>query len=143
LKDFPKAGEAYLEGSRKAGSASWMKVMAARFLEKGDSRETAVMLWSEVYESTTDEALKENARINVQLLRADEDIEHLNEMSEQFAERAGRPPHSMHELAQAAKIGGEPADPLGYPYTIGPDGKTEISEKSPLFKQKTVYRRPL
>jgi tetratricopeptide (TPR) repeat protein len=143
LKDFPKAGEAYLEGSRKPGSASWMKVMAARFLEKGDSRETAVMLWSEVYESTTDAALKENARINLQLLRTDEDIEHLNAMSEQFAERAGRPPHSMHELAQAAKIGGEPADPLGYPYTIGPDGKAEISEQSPLFKQKTVYRRPL
>jgi tetratricopeptide (TPR) repeat protein len=143
LKDFRKAGEAYLEGSRKPGSASWMKVMAARFLEKGDSRETAVMLWSEVYESTRDEALKENARINLQLLRADEDIEHLNEMSEQFAERSGRPPHSMHELAQAAKIGGEPADPLGYPYTIGPDGKAEISEKSPLYKQKTVYRRPL
>ena len=48
LKDYPKAGQAYLDGSKKPGAAPWMKVMAARLLEKGDSRETAAMLWSEV-----------------------------------------------------------------------------------------------
>ena len=143
LKDYPKAGEAYLEGSRKPGSAPWMKVMAARFLEQGDSRETALILWSELYESSTDETLKDNARINLQLLQADEDIEHLNTFVEQFVRRAGRPPHSVRELVQAGMIGGEPLDPSGYPYTIGTDGKAQISPKSPLFKQQSVYRRPL
>jgi hypothetical protein len=143
LKDYAKAGQAYLDGSKKPGAAPWMKVMAARFLEKGDSRETAVLLWSEVYESSTDERLKENARINLQLLRADEDIEHLNEIAEEFAKRAGRLPHSIRELIQAGLIGGEPVDPVGYPYTIGADGKTKISPKSPLFKQQTTYRRAL
>src|SRR5262249_40265847 len=110
LKDYPKAGEAYLEGSKKPGSAPWMKVMAARFLEKGDSRETAVMLWSELYESSTDETLKDNARINLQLLRADDDIERLNLSVEQFVKHAGRPPHSFRELVQAGMIAGEPLD---------------------------------
>lgn len=143
LKDYPKAGQAYLDGSKKPGAAAWMKVMAARFLEQGESRATAVMLWSEVYESSTDEVLKENARINLQLLRADEDIEHLNEIAEQFATHAGRPPHSVRELIQAGMLGGEPLDPAGYPYTIGANGKAKISEKSPLFKQQTTYRRAL
>src|SRR4029077_2111792 len=69
LKDYSKAGEAYLEGSKKPGAAAWMKVMAARFLEKGESRETSAMLWSELYESSTDAAIKQNARINLELLR--------------------------------------------------------------------------
>ena len=143
LKDYPKAGQAYLEGSRKPGAAPWMKIMAARFLEKGESRETSAMLWSEVYESTTDETLKENARINLQLLRADEDMEHLDEIVEQFKSSAGRPPHSVKELIQAGMISGEPLDPVGYPYTIGANGKSQISQKSPLFKQQTAYRHPL
>src|SRR5262249_3768927 len=143
LKDFPKAGQAYLEGSRKAGARPWMKVMAARFLEKGESRETSVMLWTEVYESSTDEALKENARVNLQLLRADDDIAHINEIAQQFSKRFGRAPHNVHELMQAGLIGGEPLDPSGHPYSIGPDGKTRIAEKSPLFKEQSTYRKPL
>ena len=143
MKDYAKAGQTYLEGSKKPGAAPWMKVMAARFLEKGESRETAAMLWSEVYESSSDESLKENARINLQLLRTDEDIEHLNEIAGQFAARVGRPPRSIREIIQAGMIGGEPLDPAGYSYAIGTDGKARISQKSPLFKQQTTYRRPI
>jgi hypothetical protein len=143
LKDYAKAGQTYLEGSKKKGAAPWMKVMAARFLEKGDSRETAVMLWSEVYQSSTDESLKENARVNLQLLQADDDIDHINEIAQQFAARFGRPPHSVREIVQGGMIGGEPLDPVGHAYAIGNDGKAHISAKSPLFKQQTTFRRPI
>jgi len=143
LKDYQKAGQVYLDGSRKPGAAVWMKVMAARFLEKGESRETSVMLWSEVYESSRDEALKENARINLELLRADEDMEHINAIAEQFAKQFGRQPRSMREMAASGMIGGEPLDPMNYPYVLGADGQAQISQKSPLFKQQKTYRRPL
>jgi len=49
----------------------------------------------------------------------------------------------VREMLQAGLIGGEPADPDGYAYVIGSDGKARISEKSPLFKEKSVYRRAL
>ncbi len=143
LKDYAKAGEAYREGSKNPAAASWMKIMAARFLEKGESRETAVLLWTEVLESSNDTAIQENARINLELLRADDDIEHINEIAAKFAASAGRPPKSMREMVQSGLIGGEPADPDGYAYVIGSDGKARISEKSPLFKEKSVYRRAL
>jgi hypothetical protein len=142
-KDYAKAGQAYLDGSRKPGAAPWMKVMAARFMEKGESRETAVMLWSELLESSTDEAIKENARVNLELLRADDDIEHLNEIARQYALKTGRAPRSVREMMQSGLIGGEPVDPLGHPYVIGPDGQARLSEKSPLFKQQATYRRPI
>jgi len=143
LKDYAKAGQAYLEGSKNPKAAPWMKIMAARFLEKGESRETAAMLWAELLESSTDEAIRENARINLELLRADEDIEHLNDIAEQFAAKSGHPPKSVREIMQMGLIGGEPVDPTGHVYVMGADGKAHISEKSPLFKERTVYRRSL
>ena len=143
LKDYRKAGEAYLEGSRKPGAADWMKVMAARFLEKGESRETSVMLWSELSESSTDEAIKQNARINLELLRTDEDIDHINEIAKQFAAKAGHPPRSVREMVQAGLIAGEPVDPRGVPYVMNHDGKVQISDKSPLHKEESIYRRAL
>jgi len=143
MHDFLKAGQAYFQGSQKLGAEPWMKIMAARLLEKGDSRETAAMLWSEVLESSNDDSIKENARINLQLLRCDEDIEHLNGIAQRFAARDGRPARNVHELVQAGLIGGEPTDPLGYVYVIGPDGKAQISQMSPLFKEKNVYRTKL
>ena len=143
LKDYAKAGQAYLEGSKKAGAAPWMKIMAARFLEKGESRETAAMLWAELFESSTDAAIKENARINLELLRADEDIEHVNEIAQQFAAKTGHLPRSVREMMQIGLIGEEPVDPTGHAYVIGSDGKAHISENSPLFKESSIYRRGL
>jgi hypothetical protein len=143
MKDYPKAGQAYLEGSKKPGAAPWMKIMAARFLEKGDSRETAVLLWSEVLESSNDPMLKENARINLELLKADEDLDHLNQIVGEYSQKFGHPPKSIREMVQAGLIGGEPQDPEGHSYVIGTDGKAAISQKSPLSKEKSVYRRPL
>jgi len=143
LKDYAKAGAAYLEGSKKPGAAAWMKIMAARFLEKGESRETSAMLWAEVYQSSSDETLKENARINLQLLRADEDIDKLNEASTEFSKRSGRPAHNVHELIQAGLIGVAPLDPLGYAFVLDENGNGQISPQSPLFKQQKAYRKPL
>jgi len=143
LRDYANAGQAYLNGSKKAGAAAWMKVMAARLLEKGDSRETAAILWTEVLESSTDDSIKENARINLELLRADEDIDHINEISLQYAAKVGRAPTAIRELIQAGLLSGQPLDPKGYAYEIEPDGKAGISEASPLFKQRRIYRTPL
>ena len=142
LKDYAKAGQAYLEGSKKPGAAPWMKIMAARFLEKGESRDTAAILWTELFNSSSDAAIKENARVNLQLLRADEDIEHLNALAQEFAAKVGRSPKSMGEIVQSGLIPGVPGDPAGYPYVIGADGKAAISRKSRLFKEKSVYQRP-
>ncbi len=143
LGDNAKAGEAYLAGSKKPGAAEWMKIMAARFLEKGESRETSVILWSEIHQSSTDEAIKENARINLQLLRCDEDIDHINELAARFAAKFGQAPKSVREMVQAGLIGGEPVDPDGYAYLLGPDGRAQISPASPLFKQRRIYRKAL
>src|ERR1700732_1361716 len=54
LKDYQKASEAFLEGSKNPAALVWMKVLAAKVLEQGDTPETSSFLWSEIYQSTTD-----------------------------------------------------------------------------------------
>jgi tetratricopeptide (TPR) repeat protein len=61
LQDYPKAAEAFLEGSKRPGALVWMKTFAARISEKGESLETSAMLWSEIYNSTSEPSIKANA----------------------------------------------------------------------------------
>ena len=113
-----------------------MKVMAARFLEKGDSRETATILWTELLDSSSDEAIKETARINLELLRADEDVDQINALAQRFTAKMGRPPTSIGEMAQAGLVGGEPVDPTGHPYVIGLDGKARFRVRVRCLRKK-------
>lgn len=48
LKDYKKASEAFLEGSKQPGALVWMKVMAAKVAADGDSYETSSFLWNDL-----------------------------------------------------------------------------------------------
>src|SRR5262249_2304503 len=61
LKDYKKASEAFLEGSKNPKALPWMKVLAARVSEKGNTRETSVFLWNDIYNSASDPQTKQNA----------------------------------------------------------------------------------
>lgn len=142
LKDYSKAADAFREGSKNPKAAIWMKVMAARIAEKGESRETSRFLWTEVYNSTQDAQLKDNARIQLMLLRADDDIEQLNALAAEYERKTGRKPTAMRQLVEVGLLPGEPSDPKGYVYIFDADGKAALNPQSPLYKELPVYRRP-
>src|SRR5260221_13072705 len=81
LKDYSNAGQAYLNGSKKRGAAAWMKIRAARLLEKGDLRWAASMLLSEILESITNASIKELACVSCEWLRTDDEIHQINKSS--------------------------------------------------------------
>ena len=54
LHDSEKAAEAYDTGSKVPGAQPWMKIMAARIAERGDTRQTSRLLWTEIYQSAQD-----------------------------------------------------------------------------------------
>lgn len=141
LHDNQKASDAYLKGSEVPSAAPWMKLMAARIVERGDTRETSRLLWSEIFQSAQDPTVRENAKIHLLLLQADDDREQLNLLIEEFEKKRGRAPTQMRELVEAGILRGLPADPDGYAYVIGRSGKAEFSPSSPLFRLEPVYRR--
>jgi tetratricopeptide (TPR) repeat protein len=132
VKDYAKASAAFYEGSKNPNAYFWMKVMAARIATEGDSIETSTFLWQDVYNTTSDSSVKENALNHLQLLRAQEDCKRIDAAAEEYQRRFGRRPVQMSELLLGGFLLGEPVDALGYPYVLSEGGKAEINPRSPL-----------
>jgi tetratricopeptide (TPR) repeat protein len=141
LKDYPKAAEAFMEGSKKPGAQMWMKVMAAKVAAEGESLETSAFLWKDIYESTADPSVKKNALEHLQLLKVKQDCKQLDALADEFAKRYGRHPARMSEMVQAGLLRGIPGDPLGFAYIFGEDGKAELNLDSPLVEQQLWLER--
>lgn len=141
LKDYAKASAAFLEGSKDPAAAIWMKVMAARIMEQGESRETSKFLWSEIYSSTKDPVIRRNAATHLQLLRVEEDTENLDRLVAAYSTKFGHAPENVRTLVNAGFLEGEPVDPLGYPYVLA-GGKTRLNPRSPLQEDLAANHKP-
>jgi len=132
VKDYAKASEALYEGSKNPKALIWMKTMAAKIATEGNSAETSNFLWQDVYNTTKDPLVKQNALRHLQLLRAEEDVKQIDALADEYQKRFGRRPVRMSELVQSGLLRGEPVDALGYPYILSEAGKAELNLKTPL-----------
>jgi hypothetical protein len=132
LKDYQKAADAYLEGSKNPHAQVWMKVMAARVAEAGNALETSRLIWIEVYSNSKDELVRRRATQHIHALDAALGLQRLNESSEDYWRKFGRFPTSMQELRDAGFVGGALQDPDGFPYLMGPNGVPQLNPKSPI-----------
>ncbi len=137
-KDYPKASEAYLQGSIYPEAPIWLKVMAAKIAEEGESLETSTFLWKQVYETATDPQIKKNAESHLKLLSAQMAMREINRLAAEYETRTGRHPSHLSELVQAGLLRGIPLDPDGYPFVLGQDGKAELSVDSPLLEDQVM-----
>ncbi len=140
LKDYTKASAAFAEGSKNPDAQIWMKIMAAKIAAEGESLSTSIFLWNEVYQTTKDPQVKENAVTHLHLLRAEQDCKQLDALADEFQKRTGRRPSRVGELVQAGMLARLPVDPMGYPYVFGPDGKAALNLDSPLLEQQLLHQ---
>jgi len=138
MKDYRKAADAFYEGSKNPAALVWMKVMAARIAAEGDSPATSIFLWQDVYNTTKDPNVKENALNHLQLLRAQEDCKQIDALADEYQKRYGRRPARLQELIQAGLLRSAPVDALGYPYELSDDGKAELNLNSPLLEKQLL-----
>ena len=141
LKDYPKASEAFLEGSKNPNALVWMKVMAAKIAAEGESYETSFFLWNDVYTTTSDPQIKENAKAHLQLLRSREDCRQLDRLGGEYEKRFGHRPRRVSELLDAGMLRGMAVDPLGYPYAFDANGKAALDPSSPLLEKQRFFER--
>ncbi|MFZ3217224.1 MAG: hypothetical protein WA192_14300 [Candidatus Acidiferrales bacterium] len=132
LKDYQKAADAYLEGSKNPKSMIWMKVMAARVAQTGNDLATSRLIWSEVYATTKDQMIRKRAMLHIHALDAALGLKALNESSEEYWRKYGRFPTSVQELKDAGIVDGTLRDPDGFPYRFGVNGVPELDPKSPI-----------
>jgi hypothetical protein len=100
-------------------------------------------LWNEIYTSTTDPQMKENAETHLQLLKADEACKAIDGLSSEFEKRTSRRPASIQELVSAGMLKGLPADAVGYAFVLDNEGKAQLNPQSPLAKKKKFYSKTL
>ena len=130
MRDYPDSAAAYLEASKIPHAPLSLKMMAARVAQEGGSLQTSRMIWSQLYESTQNPLVKKRAEEMLRGLKAQEDETQLNQLASEYQKRFGRFPSSLAELRDAGLLRGIPVDPDGYPYTFGPDGKSQLNPRS-------------
>src|ERR1700694_5080856 len=92
MKDYAKASAAFYEGSKNPAALIWMKIMAAKIAAEGNSAQTSIFLWQDVYNTTKDPSIKENALNHLQLLRAQEDLKQIDALVKEYEKRVRRRP---------------------------------------------------
>jgi hypothetical protein len=130
LRDYHHAAQAYLDGSNTPQGPPWMKMMAARLDQKGGSLETSRMIWTQVYETNSNPKIRKLALDTLKGLKAQQDEQELDMLASEYHQRFGRYPASTAEMQTAGLLRGIPVDPDGYPYVLGPDGKSSLNPHS-------------
>ena len=121
--ELATAAETYGAGGQISGAPEWMTAMKAKMLADGGGRATAREIYSRMFESSTDEKVKEMAQLRLLQLEAFDQIDILKKFLETFKARTGRCPASWKELEpifRARRVpvdgSGAPLDPSGTPY---------------------------
>jgi hypothetical protein len=141
MKDYTKASEAFLEGSKNPNAQMWMKVLAAKVSAEGESYATSVFLWKDILATSTDPTIKKNAETNLQLLRVKEDCRQIDLLADEFEKQFGRRPKRINEMVQSKLLQGVPVDPMGYAYVFDEKGKAALNLDSPLLEQQVMMER--
>ena len=100
-----------------------------------------MFLWKDIYDSTPDPSVKENALLHLRLLKVREDCQQLDALADEYAKRYGKRPARISQMVQAGLLRGIPGDPLGFAYILGENGKAELNLDSPLLEQQLLLDR--
>ncbi len=130
LRDYKQAAAAYLAGSRVPHAPRELAIMAARMEQKSGSIDTSRILWSQIYDSASNQATRDLALKTLKGLKAKDDEIHLDALAEEYKTRFRHYPSSIDEMRAAGLLNGIPIDPAGYPYVIGTDGKSNLDPRS-------------
>ncbi len=132
LKDYKDAADAFRQGSQLPHTHPWLKILAARMSEHAGDLETARMMWSAAYQTSTDKQVKANAAAHLRALDVDETVPVLESMVDKYKKDTGHMPSNFVDLVQSGALSVIPRDPTGRPYKIMPDGHVEVSKPDAL-----------
>jgi tetratricopeptide (TPR) repeat protein len=127
-KDYASAGRVMEEGSRLPGAHPFMKTVAATLVQRGGDLETARLLWTNLYQTTNDAGVRDNAEKHLRALEVDETVPKLEALVRFYQQRTGSLPGSLHELVRIGWLSRVPVDPIGNPYKLLPDGHIEVED---------------
>ncbi len=118
--DFKKAGEIWLQASRRPESPEWMEGLAAMALSQGGAMNVARSLWKRQYDESNRKDIRENARNRLLSLEVAEDLWSLEYLLGVYRLENGSFPPSLEALLSGESRKVRIRDPLGAPYDYDP-----------------------
>ena len=97
-KDFKKAAEAYKKGAEIKGAPNWMKTMAARMTSQGGERETARVIYQQLFDQAEDSQTKENAQARLLQLDSLDERDAINGVLTTVKHQNGACPVKLSEI---------------------------------------------
>jgi tetratricopeptide (TPR) repeat protein len=140
MKAYKQASEVFTRGTKVPGANPALAALAAKTAEEGGGREAGRLLWTKLYESSDNDAIRNNALQHLIALRIEDDIPELEKLVRTFNEKTGRWPGSFEEMVAAGWLRGVPADPTGEPYKLLPEGRVDV--QTPGKNPYLVLKRP-
>jgi tetratricopeptide (TPR) repeat protein len=126
FKDYAKASESFVRGTRVPDAHPFLKILAAQMAGRGGDVQTARMLWTTTFQTTKDRDIRGNAMAHLRALQVDEDVTILEKLVTQYRDKTGHLPGSFSDIEAANLMRGTPVDPAGHPYKLMPDGRVEV-----------------
>jgi len=121
LKDYPKAIDYFMKASKIEGCPPEVdRLIAGAFLRKGD-KVSSIKFWLDIYNSTTDERIKEVSYNHIYDLKIDLDLEMLQKAIDNYKEKKGKFPPSLSALVREGFLREIPIDPDGRSYRYNRD----------------------
>ena len=135
LDDAEKASQILTEAANMPGAAFWLRSLAADVLDWGGDRQKSRLMWRRMFEQAEEGILKENARLRLQVLDAEDLADRVTQRVSDFESRFGRRPERLEELGAAGLWPGPPVDPSGaaFDYDRG-SGRARVSQHSILWR---------
>ena len=108
----------------------WLRTLAAAVAAKGGERETARLLWLEIYRDANNDQIRRSAQDHLAALTAQEDLGRLNSLLLRYRESFGQPGRTFGAMVAAGLLSRIPVDPSGVPYVVNSQGQADLSPAS-------------
>jgi tetratricopeptide (TPR) repeat protein len=122
---YQLASETYGHGAQMPGAPAWMEAMKAKILSEGGSRSTAREIYTRMYEQSSDEQVREMAKMHLLQLESLDQRDGLRKLFAAYQARTRKCPDSWSELGPIFRTlripmdqSGAPLDPSGAPYLL-------------------------
>lgn len=97
-KNYEKASETYSKGAGIAGAPPFMKMMAAKMTGEGGSRDTARIIYKQMFDEATDPQIKSSAELRLLELDSLDERDTIRPVLKQFLQQNNRCINNWSEL---------------------------------------------
>jgi tetratricopeptide (TPR) repeat protein len=126
LKDYPRAEDAFVRGSKVPNAHPFLKILAAQMAQHAGDTQMARALWTTTYQTSQEKQIKGNAIAHLRALQVADDVTALEQIIARYREISGQNPTNWSELVNAHLLRDTPLDVTGKPYKLMPSGRVEV-----------------